>query len=122
LPNSPEQFRRNSNAEFYPQFSVFNGQALTCHNIPDSDRFVGTTTQKLTRLDDLIGVGHARTVDSSLVLIESYTLVRHSSILKEISMLHMSIAVNNPHHVADVLAEIMQGNVIPFPLSQFPSV
>ncbi len=28
---------------------------------------------------------------------------------------HISIAVNNPHHVASVLAEIMQGSVIPFP-------
>jgi hypothetical protein len=28
---------------------------------------------------------------------------------------HISIAVNNPHHVASVLAEIMQGDVIPFP-------
>jgi hypothetical protein len=28
---------------------------------------------------------------------------------------HISIAVNNPQHVAEVLAEIMQGSVIPFP-------
>ncbi len=28
---------------------------------------------------------------------------------------HISLGVNNPHHVAEVLAEIMQGNVIPFP-------
>jgi hypothetical protein len=28
---------------------------------------------------------------------------------------HISIAVKNPHHVAEVLAEIRQGNVIPFP-------
>ncbi len=28
---------------------------------------------------------------------------------------HISIAVNNPAHVAEVLAEILQGSVIPFP-------
>ncbi len=67
-------------------------------------------------MDDPIGLRHDRTVQLSLVLIEPYSLVRTSSILKEISMLHhISIAVKNPHHVAEVLAEIRQGNVIPFP-------
>jgi hypothetical protein len=28
---------------------------------------------------------------------------------------HISISVNNPHHVANVLAEIFRGKVVPFP-------
>jgi hypothetical protein len=47
--------------------------------------------------------------------VQPWILSQASKSSKNIMLHHMSISVNNPLHVANVLAEIMQGRAVPFP-------